>query len=40
MSDTKKVRGYERENLIEEIEMAGSTAMLGVVSEGASTLSF
>lgn len=35
-----KVRGYEREDLIEGVELAGSTAMLSVVSEGASTLSF
>lgn len=35
-----KVRGYEREDLIDGIELAGSTAMLGVVSEGASTLTF
>lgn len=35
-----KVRGYEAENLIEGATLAGSTAMLGVVSEGAKTLSF
>jgi predicted peroxiredoxin len=35
-----KVRGYEKENLIEGAELAGSTAMLGVVSEGAKTLTF
>lgn len=35
-----KVRGYEKENLIENAELAGSTSMLGVVSEGASTLTF
>lgn len=35
-----KVRGYEQENLIDGAELAGSTAMLGVVSEGAKTLSF
>lgn len=35
-----KVRGYEREDLIDGIELAGSTAMLGVVSEGAATLTF
>lgn len=35
-----KVRGYEPENLIEQAELAGSVAMLGVVSEGASTLTF
>ena len=35
-----KVRGYEKEDLIDGVELAGSTAMLGVVSEGASTLTF
>lgn len=35
-----KVRGYERDDLIDGIELAGSTAMLGVVSDGASTLTF
>jgi len=35
-----KMRGYEAENLIEGAELAGSVAMLGVVSEGASTLTF
>jgi predicted peroxiredoxin len=35
-----KVRGYEPENLIEGAVLAGSTAMLGVVSEGAKTLTF
>ena len=35
-----KVRGYERENFIDGVEMAGSTAMLGVVADGASTLTF
>jgi len=35
-----KVRGYEKENLIDGAELAGSTAMLGVVSEGARTLTF
>lgn len=35
-----KVRGYEPENLIEGAELAGSTAMLGVVSEGAKTITF
>lgn len=34
------VRGYEKEDLIEGAELAGSTAMLGVVSEGAKTLTF
>ena len=35
-----KVRGYDKDDLIEGAELAGSTAMLGVVSEGASTLTF
>lgn len=35
-----KVRGYEPENLIDGAVLAGSTAMLGVVSEGANTLTF
>lgn len=35
-----KVRGYEDEDLIEGAQLAGSVAMLGVVSEGASTLTF
>lgn len=35
-----KVRGYEQENLIDGAVLAGSTAMLGVVSEGARTLTF
>ena len=35
-----KVRGYEPENLIDGAVLAGSTSMLGVVSEGAKTLSF
>ena len=35
-----KVRGYEKENLIDGVVLAGSTAMLGVVSEGAATLTF
>lgn len=35
-----KVRGYEKEDLIDGVELAGSVAMLGVVSEGASTLTF
>jgi predicted peroxiredoxin len=35
-----KVRGYEDDDLIEGAQLAGSTAMLGVVSEGASTLTF
>ena len=35
-----KMRGYEKEDLIEGAELAGSTAMLGVVSEGAETITF
>ncbi|WP_455217182.1 DsrE family protein [Kaarinaea lacus] len=35
-----KVRGYDQEDFIDGVQMAGSTAMLGVVSEGASTLTF
>ncbi len=35
-----KVRGYDKEDFIDGVVMAGSTAMLGVVSEGASTLTF
>jgi len=35
-----KVRGYEPENLIAGAELAGSAAMLGIVSEGAKTLTF
>ena len=35
-----KMRGYEKEDFIDGVELAGSTAMLGVVSEGASTLTF
>ena len=35
-----KVRGYEKEDFIEGVDLAGSTAMLGVVSEGAKTLTF
>jgi len=35
-----KVRGYEQRDFIEGVELAGSTAMLGVVSEGAKTLTF
>ncbi len=35
-----KVRGYEPDCFIESVELAGSAAMLGVVSEGASTLTF
>jgi len=35
-----KVRGYEQEDLIDGVVLAGSTSMLGVVSEGAATLTF
>jgi predicted peroxiredoxin len=35
-----KVRGYELEDFIDGVVLAGSTAMLGVVSEGAKTLTF
>jgi len=35
-----KVRGYQAEDFINGVEIAGSAAMLGVVAEGASTLSF
>lgn len=35
-----KVRGYEQEDFIQGVQLAGSTAMLGVVSEGAKTLTF
>ena len=35
-----QVRGYEQEDFIDGVQLAGSTAMLGVVSEGASTLTF
>ena len=35
-----KVRGYEKEDFIDGVTLAGSTAMLGVVSEGAKTLTF
>lgn len=34
------VRGYDKDDLIEGAELAGSVAMLGVVSEGAKTLTF
>jgi predicted peroxiredoxin len=34
------VRGYERENLVEGAELAGSPAMLGIAAEGAITLTF
>ncbi len=35
-----KVRGYEQKDLMDGVTLAGSVAMLGVVSEGASTLTF
>lgn len=35
-----KVRGYDQDDFIEGVDLAGSTAMLGVVSEGAKTLTF
>jgi predicted peroxiredoxin len=35
-----QVRGYEKDDLIDGVVLAGSTAMLGVVSEGAATLTF
>ncbi len=35
-----KVRGYEKEDLMDGVELAGSVAMLAVVSEGAATLTF
>lgn len=35
-----KVRGYEPKDLFDGVELAGSVAMLGVVSEGAATLTF
>lgn len=35
-----KVRGYEQDDFIDGVTLAGSTAMLGVVSEGANTLTF
>lgn len=35
-----KVRGYEKDDLIDGVELAGSVAMLGVVSQGAATLTF
>jgi predicted peroxiredoxin len=34
------VRGYNQDDLIEGAELAGSAAMLGVVSEGASVVTF
>lgn len=35
-----KVRGYEQDDFIDGVTLAGSTSMLGVVSEGAATLTF
>ena len=35
-----KVRGYEKSDFIDGVTLAGSAAMLGGVSEGASTLTF
>ena len=35
-----KVRGYEAENLIDGVTVAGAPAMLEVVQQGAATLSF
>ena len=35
-----KVRGYEQKDLIDGVVFAGSTSMLEVVSQGASTLTF
>jgi len=35
-----KVRGYESSDFMDGVQIAGSAAMLGVVAEGASTLSF
>lgn len=35
-----KVRGYEQDDLIDGAVLAGSTSMLGVVSEGAKTVTF
>lgn len=35
-----KVRGYEQQDLIDGVVLAGSVAMLEVVSQGAATLSF
>ena len=34
------VRGYGKEDLIDGVTLAGSVAMLGVVQQGASTLTF
>ena len=35
-----KVRGYNKEDFIDGVDLAGSTSMLGIVSEGAKTLTF
>ena len=35
-----QVRGYGADDFIDGVQLAGSTAMLGVMSEGASTLTF
>ena len=35
-----KVRGYEQDDFVDGVQLAGSVAMLGVVSEGAHTLTF
>ena len=35
-----KVRGYEQHDLVDGVVLAGSVAMLEVVSQGAATLSF
>ena len=35
-----KVRGYDQDDFIDGVDLAGSTAMLGVVSEGAKTVTF
>ncbi|MBE0612866.1 MAG: DsrE family protein [Burkholderiales bacterium] len=35
-----KVRGYDQSDFIDGVQLAGSVAMLGVVSEGAHTLTF
>jgi predicted peroxiredoxin len=35
-----KVRGYEKEDFIDGVTLAGSTAMLAEVSEGAETITF
>ena len=35
-----KVRGYDSSDFMDGVQIAGSAAMLGVVAEGAATLSF